>query len=100
MIMSGTLPDPVKDKRGFFQEVLHDLEPLGDAVLKSSKRRSRRSAGRPGRQGKAPARQSPRSDPAYRQETGEYVQWTRRGATVIFSKYGGTEFKLGTDRRS
>jgi chaperonin GroES len=32
------------------------------------------------------------------QETGEYIQMdVAEGDEVVFSKYGGTEFKLGTD---
>ncbi len=35
---------------------------------------------------------------ARNQETGEYVQMdVAEGDEVVFSKYGGTEFKLGTD---
>jgi chaperonin GroES len=33
-----------------------------------------------------------------KQETGEYIQMdVVEGDEVVFSKYGGTEFKLGTD---
>ena len=35
---------------------------------------------------------------ARNQETGEYIQMdVAEGDEVVFSKYGGTEFKLGTD---
>ena len=35
---------------------------------------------------------------ARNQDTGEYIQMdVAKGDEVVFSKYGGTEFKLGTD---
>ena len=81
-----------------------DLQPLGDRLIvevldeEEIDRRRHRPARH--RQGEAAARQGPGRRPRLAQrEDGERIRWTSpSGDEIVFSKYGGTEVKVGPTR--